>query len=111
MQDQEGVFDAFEQHGAVGVEADERNVENEHTCDGVNVFDDPQVKHRELRVEIPNALGGVTPVVRSPLRLSETPVEYKIAPPLLGQHTEEVLKNLLGKGAEDIRRLRAKNIV
>ena len=75
------------------------------------VFEDPQVKHRELRVEIPNALGGVTPVVRSPLRLSETPVEYKIAPPLLGQHTEEVLKDVLGKSAEDVRRLRAKNIV
>ena len=75
------------------------------------VFEDPQVKHRELRVEIPNALGGVTPVVRSPLRLSATPVEYKFAPPLLGQHTEEVLKNVIGKGAEDIRRLRAKNII
>ena len=75
------------------------------------VFEDPQVRHRDLRVDIPHPLGGSAPVVRSPLRLSETPVDYRIAPPLLGQHTDEVLKGLLGKSDADVARLRSSGLV
>ena len=75
------------------------------------VFDDPQVQHRKLRVDIPHPLGGTAPVVASPLRLSETPVEYRLAPPTLGQHTGEVLKNLLGKSDAELERLKAGGIV
>ncbi|HBZ93658.1 MAG TPA: CoA transferase, partial [Pseudomonas sp.] len=60
------------------------------------VFADPQVQARELRVELPNGLGSTTPQVASPLRLSETPVAYRSAPPLLGQDSEAVLQRLLG---------------
>ena len=75
------------------------------------VLEDPQVQHRQLRVDMPHPLGGVAPVVRSPLRLSETPVEYRLPPPMLGQHNEEVLKGLLGKSDADIARLKAGKVV
>jgi crotonobetainyl-CoA:carnitine CoA-transferase CaiB-like acyl-CoA transferase len=60
------------------------------------VFEDPQVRARGLKVELPHALGGVVPQVASPIRLSGTPVEYRRAPPLLGEHTLEVLTSVLG---------------
>ncbi|MSP98099.1 MAG: CoA transferase [Betaproteobacteria bacterium] len=76
-----------------------------------DVFEDPQVQHRKLRVDIPHPLGGTAPVVASPLRLSETPVEYRLAPPTLGQHNEDVLKGLLGKSDAEYSRLKAEKIV
>jgi formyl-CoA transferase len=75
------------------------------------VFEDAQVQHRKLRVDMPHPLGGVAPVVASPMRLSETPVEYRLAPPLLGQHNEEVLKGLLGKSDAELKELKANGIV
>jgi len=75
------------------------------------VFEDPQVLHRQLRVDMPHPLGGTASVVRSPLRLSATPVEYRLAPPALGQHTGEVLKDLLGRSEEDLAALRSAGIV
>ncbi len=69
------------------------------------VFDDPQVKHRKLRVDMPHPSGGSAPVVASPMRLSETPVEYRLAPPLLGQHNDEVYRGLLGKSEAELARL------
>ena len=55
------------------------------------VFADPQVRARGLRVELPHALAGSVPGVANPIRLSATPVVYRTAPPQLGQHTEAVL--------------------
>ncbi|MBI1943196.1 MAG: CoA transferase [Betaproteobacteria bacterium] len=75
------------------------------------VFEDPQVLHRRLRVDIDHPLGGAAPVVASPLRLSETPVEYRLAPPTLGQHNEEVLRGLLGRSDAELRRLKQDGIV
>ena len=75
------------------------------------VFEDPQVRHRELRVDMPHPLGGTASVVRSPLRLSETPVEYRLAPPMLGQHNDEVLRGLLGKSEGELTRLKAAGIL
>ncbi|GAA5235441.1 CoA transferase [Verticiella sediminum] len=71
------------------------------------VFEDPQVKHREIWRTLPHPTGGTAPTTASPIRLSETPVEYRNAPPLLGQHTEEVLREVLGWDAERIERLLA----
>jgi crotonobetainyl-CoA:carnitine CoA-transferase CaiB-like acyl-CoA transferase len=45
------------------------------------------------------------------MRFSQTPIEYKRPPPTLGQHTEEVLRGLLGKSDEDIAALRAGDIL
>jgi len=75
------------------------------------VFEDPQVRHRDLRVDMPHPLGGVAPVVRSPLRLSKTPVSYRIAPPTLGQHTEEVVKGLLGTSDAEFARLKSAGVL
>jgi formyl-CoA transferase len=75
------------------------------------VFEDPQVQHRKLRVDMPHPSGGTASVVRSPLRLSETPVEYRLAPPTLGQHNEEILKGLLGRSDADLQKLKAAGIV
>lgn len=66
------------------------------------VFSDPQVLARELAINLPHALAGNVPQVASPIRLSETPVEYRYAPPLLGEHTEAVLQGVLGLSAEAI---------
>ena len=55
--------------------------------------------------------GGATSVAGSPLRMSATPVRYKLAPPLLGEHTEPVLRRLLGKNDGEIRRLRERGVL
>ena len=79
-------------------------------CGAINnlaeVFADAQVQARGLRIDMPNSLGGTTPQVASPLRLSATPVEYRNAPPLLGEHTDTVLQRLLQLSAEQIAALR-----
>src|SRR6195256_6044284 len=59
------------------------------------VFEDPQVRHRGLKIEIPPPSGVPRPTVASPMRFSGTPVEYKLPPPRLGEHTREVLGSLL----------------
>jgi len=79
--------------------------------DLAQVFADPQVLARGLRVEVPHSLGGTLPQVASPIRLSETPVEYRQAPPLLGEHTEAVLQRLLGLQPEQIDALRKAGVV
>ncbi len=75
------------------------------------VFEDEQVKARGLRVDLPHALGCLAPQVASPIRLSATPVEYRNAPPLLGQHTEQVLRSLLGMSVEQISELRSSGVL
>ncbi|HXU43358.1 MAG TPA: CaiB/BaiF CoA-transferase family protein [Burkholderiales bacterium] len=74
------------------------------------VYAEPQVKARNVRVELTNASGVKVPLVASPMRFSETPVEYRLAPPALGQHTEEVLRNL-GKSDAEIAQLRAAKVI
>ena len=59
------------------------------------VFDDPQVQARSLRIEMPHAQAGHVALVANPIRLSDTPVSYRHAPPILGAHTEEVLAEWL----------------
>jgi crotonobetainyl-CoA:carnitine CoA-transferase CaiB-like acyl-CoA transferase len=55
------------------------------------VFADRQVRERGMTVEVPHPLAGSVSLVASPMRLSATPVQYRRAPPLLGEHTDEVL--------------------
>ncbi|WP_236236254.1 CaiB/BaiF CoA transferase family protein [Pseudomonas faucium] len=74
--------------------------------DLAQMFQDPQVLARGLAVTLPHALAGSVPQVASPIRLSETPVEYRHAPPLLGEHTEVVLADVLGLDAGSLQRLR-----
>jgi len=74
------------------------------------VYAEPQVKARNVRVELTNASGVKVPLVASPMRFSETPVEYRLAPPALGQHTEEVLRGL-GKSDAEIAQLRVAKVI
>ena len=59
------------------------------------VFDDPQVVARGLRIDVPHPAFGSVPLVACPIRLSATPVQYRSAPPMLGEHTAEVLAEWL----------------
>ena len=79
--------------------------------DLAQVFADPQVLARGLRVEMPHPLAGSVPQVASPIRLSETPVEYRKAPPLLGEHSEAVLQQLVGLSFEKILSLRQSGVI
>ena len=74
------------------------------------VFADPQAQHRQLEIELPHSSGATVKLVRSPLLFSRTPVEHK-APPLLGEHSEQVLMQELGLTAAQIQGLRERKIV
>ncbi|MBD9483475.1 CoA transferase [Pseudomonas sp. PDM14] len=84
-------------------------------CGPVNdlaqVFADPQVVARGLRVDLPHPLAGSTPQVASPLRLSASPVQYRNAPPLLGEHSDAILQRLLGLDVAEIAALRDAGVV
>ena len=75
------------------------------------VFADPQVRSRGLRIELPHALAGTVPLVANPIRLSASPVRYHRAPPTLGQHTGEVLAQWLGLDDAAIAALRSRQVL
>jgi crotonobetainyl-CoA:carnitine CoA-transferase CaiB-like acyl-CoA transferase len=79
--------------------------------DVAQVFEEPQVKARGIKVEMEHPVAGRLPTVASPMRFSATPVEYTLAPPVLGQHTEEILRGLLKLDDAAIAKLRAEGIV
>ncbi|MBP1127075.1 MULTISPECIES: CaiB/BaiF CoA-transferase family protein [Pseudomonas] len=79
--------------------------------DLAQVFADPQVKSRGLAMELPHVLAGRVPQVASPMRLSKTPVEYRSPPPLLGEHTAQVLQALLGMSPEKIAVLKEAGVI
>jgi len=76
-----------------------------------DVFADPQVQARGVVVELPHSSGATVKVIANPVRLSETPANYRMAAPTLGEHTDEVLQGLLGMSSEDMAELRAKGII
>jgi crotonobetainyl-CoA:carnitine CoA-transferase CaiB-like acyl-CoA transferase len=75
------------------------------------VFEEPQVKARGIRIELDHPVAGKLPSVASPMRFSATPLEHKVAPPVLGQHTGEILGGMLGMPPEAIEKLRAAGVV
>jgi len=79
--------------------------------DYAQVFQDPQVRHRGLRVDIPKADGGIVSTIASPLRLAATPPVYDRPPPALGDSTDAVLRELLGCSEKDIAAYRRDGIV
>jgi len=84
---------------------------NDIPCGPVNsidqVVDDPHTAAREMITEVEHSKAGRLKVVNSPLKLSRTPVKIERACPELGEHTEEVLQNLLGFSQEKITELRS----
>jgi len=75
------------------------------------VFEDPQVLAREMQINLPHPTAGQVKLVASPMKLSATPVTYPSAPPLLGQHTQSVLADVLGYGEQQLDDLKARNII
>ena len=75
------------------------------------VFADPQVVARALRRDLPHPLSGTVPQVVAPLKLGATPLEFDRPPPLLGQHTAEVLAGRLGFDAARLRTLDAAGVI
>ena len=86
-------------------------------CGPVNtieeVFNDPQIKHREMEISLPHPLSGKGNVslIGSPVKMSATPVSYRNAPPTLGQHTNEILAEILGMDEEECRDLAKKGVI
>jgi crotonobetainyl-CoA:carnitine CoA-transferase CaiB-like acyl-CoA transferase len=79
--------------------------------DLTEVFADPQVRHRGMRIDTPHPSSGTVPMVRSPIRFSQTPVRVDMPPPLLGQHTTEVLTKLLRMSAAEVEALRQQHVI
>jgi crotonobetainyl-CoA:carnitine CoA-transferase CaiB-like acyl-CoA transferase len=76
-----------------------------------DVFANPQVQARDVAFELPHPVAGTVKLVRNPIRMSVTPTTSDKAPPLLGQHTDEVLSDVLGLGSAEIAALRGKGVV
>jgi len=75
------------------------------------VFDDPQVQARGLRIELPHVGGGNVAMVRNPLKFSATPLQYTQAAPVLGQHTAQVLDEVLAVDAARLQQLQALGVI
>jgi len=93
------------QHWLDGLE--ERSVPASPVNDIAQVFADPQVQHREMKISVPHgsAGAGTVDLIGNPVKLSKTPVSYRAAPPTLGQHTDEILTELLGLSQEQLKKL------
>ena len=75
------------------------------------VFDDPQVRARGMKLDLPHPLAGSVPQVRAPLRLSATPPAYAAPPPLLGAHTSDVLRSRLALPDATIAKLAQRGVL
>lgn len=75
------------------------------------VFADPQIQHRQMAVHTPHALAPELRVIASPMRFSETPIDRYVAPPMLGEHTFEVLERELGLDRAELDALRGEKVI
>ncbi|MBB5698625.1 CaiB/BaiF CoA transferase family protein [Sphingomonas yantingensis] len=75
------------------------------------VFDNPQIRHREMLSAVDHPVAGAIQMLRNPIRLSETPIGPPRAPPVLGQDNEAVLRDLLGRSDGEIADLRAQGVI
>ncbi len=75
------------------------------------VFADPQVAHRNMRIELNHQRAGKIALVGNPMKFSRTPVAYGQAPPVLGEHNEDILGQVLGLSEQDILQLAAAGVV
>jgi crotonobetainyl-CoA:carnitine CoA-transferase CaiB-like acyl-CoA transferase len=76
-----------------------------------DVFADPHLQSRGMQISMPHAAGADIALVANPIRLSATPVQYREAPPTLGQHTRDVLADLLQLSTEEIDELQRKGAI
>src|ERR1700730_14724802 len=76
-----------------------------------DVFADPQIKARNVVREMAHSSGATVKVIANPIRLSETPAYYRLPPPLLGEHTVEILRDRLGLGETELTKLREQKVI
>ena len=70
-------------------------------------FANPQVQARGMQIKLPHPLAGEVPLMGSPMKFSGTPIEHTLPPPVLGQHADEILEQVLGLGPDERAKLRA----
>ena len=77
------------------------------------VFGDPQVLHRGMKISVPHPLSSTRKVDRigNPIKLSKTPVEYRLSPPVLGEHTYEMRQEVIGVTAGECSALKNGGII
>ena len=75
------------------------------------VFADPQVQARGAVREMDHGSGAKVKVIANPVRLSETPADYRLPPPILGEHTDSVLRERLGLDEARLAQLRADGVI
>jgi crotonobetainyl-CoA:carnitine CoA-transferase CaiB-like acyl-CoA transferase len=75
------------------------------------VFADPQVQHLQMVLEAEHPRAGTVRMVRNPVSFSRTPVDLRQVPPVLGEHTEEILRGLLGYSTAQVAEFRAAGVV
>jgi formyl-CoA transferase len=84
-------------------------------CGPINTFDkvfsDPHVLSRRMVADVPHPTAGTVKMVASPMKLSETPCDINKHPPLLGEHTDEILQEMFGYGADKIAELRQDGVI
>jgi crotonobetainyl-CoA:carnitine CoA-transferase CaiB-like acyl-CoA transferase len=64
-----------------------------------------------MRIDLPHPLSGSVPSVANPIKFSDTPIQYRNAPPTLGQHSHEVLQQYVGLSDEEIEALKTKQVI
>jgi len=75
------------------------------------IFTDPQVLHREMLIEIEHPTIGRIKQIGIPIKFSEMPLKIKTPPPLLSQHTNEILQNWLGYSIDEINKLKKEDVI
>ena len=75
------------------------------------VFKEPQVLARGMKIELPHAVAGKVPLVGSPMKFSGTPIKHEIPPPTVGQHTDEILRSVLKKNDAQVEALKRSGVV
>lgn len=75
------------------------------------VFEDPQVLARGMKLELEHPVLGTVPGIANPIKFSKTRAQYHKAPPILGEDTDAILERVLGKSPDDIRALKASGVL
>jgi crotonobetainyl-CoA:carnitine CoA-transferase CaiB-like acyl-CoA transferase len=77
------------------------------------VFSDPHVKAREMVIEMDHKKTGKAPLklIANPIKMNDTPPSYRLSPPLLGEHTDEVLSEVLGLSENEIKKLKNEGVI